>query len=197
MNLIKDNEQYIRSTAMEDEAINRIADLFSTQWETISQKSPREITALVLETIAAACLTQEKKQDTPESLKLLHANQFFMSTSSLLRSQSPLGFAITGISFNDTLENLRRIRKQAEKEENGSEIRQRLNFFINRLQEVLDLMVKEESKKKSFSWFILIVLVIFLVGLILGNDTIMIGGGIVLGCIGVYYLYLVIQGKAN
>lgn len=181
MGFIKDNYQFVRSIDMENEAINRIAELFDTQWETTSQKTPREITALVLETIAAACLLQEKKEDTPESLRLLHANQFFSSTCSLLRSSSPISITITGTTFDETLHNLRRIRTLAEKEEYGSEIIDRLNFFINSLQTVLNEMVKGGQRQKFLGGFILLGAFLLFLTIFIDNDPLFYVGLFVMG----------------
>lgn len=171
MGNITDDMHFVRSVEMENEAVRRITDLFTSQWEEISQKTAQEITALVLDVFAGSCLTDDNAKDSPESLQLRHANQFFYSTSSLLRSGSPMSIEITGKSFDETLKNLKRIKQLAEKEDNSNDIIKRLDFFINKLQPVLEQMIQNQQKANTWRdliiiWFVIaaICLVIVLFG---------------------------------
>lgn len=167
MGYITDDMHFVRSVEMENEVVRRITDLFTSQWEETSKKKPRELTALVLDSFIGACLTDDNAKDSPESLQLRHANQFFYSTSSLLRSESPLSVEIIGTTLDETLWNLRRLEKLAEKEEYSKDITARLDFFINKLQSVLEQMVQNQQKGKKMMGTALFIFAIYVV-LIIG-----------------------------
>lgn len=122
---------YARSSRLEDSAAQNIFNLFDALWEDTSKKSSRQITALVLDTMAAACITSDR--ETSDHQILYHSNQYFDKMSHLLKSDAPLSVAITGNDLSSIISNLQSIQHEAEKEPYGKEISGRISLFINKL----------------------------------------------------------------
>ena len=131
------NLKFKRDVSIERSACEGIISLFTDDWDNTSKKSPRKITALVLMQIKDACVTVDCEKETKEHLMLLHANTYFEKMISLLQSKTALSMAITGKTYEDTIENLRKIELAAKGEEFQKDITSRLDFFI----EQLNLMV--------------------------------------------------------
>lgn len=128
--------QLKRSQAMEDAALRSILDLFTVQWEITSQKSSKEVMAQVLGLIVGACVTEDKKEPSQESIQLQNANQYLESIRVELEKGNAVPFPLSGNNLPDTINNLVTIRAAASKEPNSKDIQKRLDLFIGRLSEL-------------------------------------------------------------
>ena len=121
---------------MEDAALRSILDLFTVQWEITSQKSSKEVMAQVLGLIVGACVTEDKKEPSQESIQLQNANQYLESIRVELEKGNAVPFPLSGNNLPDTINNLVTIRAAASKEPNSKDIQKRLDLFIGRLSEL-------------------------------------------------------------
>lgn len=141
--------KYKRSEEMENAAAEQIVSLFVDAWDETSQKSSREIMALVLLTMKDACQVIPSTDDTEEHLMLLHANTYFEELIQRFNSSEPLPIAIAGNTYDDMLNNLRKIKQAANGEEFGTDAIKRIDTFIIKMRVIVKNMEDANSKEKS------------------------------------------------
>lgn len=140
-----------RDASAERAAVDGIVSLFTDKWDETSKKSSREITALVLMQMKDACIVAPKgSEETEESIKLKHSCQFFEKTIEQLQSGEPLKMVISGSALDEIIDNLRNINNAARGEEYETDIRDRIDFFVSKLNKRLEqLQVADNSRKQK------------------------------------------------
>lgn len=154
--------KYKRSEEMENAAAEQIVSLFVDAWYETSQKSSREIMALVLLTMKDACQVIPSTDDTEEHLMLLHANTYFEELIQRFNSSEPLSIAIVGNTYDDMLNNLRKIKQAANGEEFGTDAIKRIDTFITKMRVIVKNMENANSKAKSKALFFKIIISIII-----------------------------------
>lgn len=137
---------YKRSAKLEDDAVDRIADLFTTSWETTQNMSPRKIMSVVLQKIKNACLGSATTA-TEEHLRLLRANQYFQKYIDILDSDGPLPIDIAGNDMQSCLNNLATIKKTAASEEFAKDIRARIDLFVRKINKKIEALEEERAAR--------------------------------------------------
>lgn len=159
--------KYKRSEEMENAAAEQIVSLFVDAWDETFKKSSREIMALVLLTMKDACQVIPSTDDTEEHLMLLHANTYFEELIQRFNSSEPLPIAIAGNTYDDMLNNLRKIKQVANGEEFGTDVIKRIDTFIIKMRVIVG-NVKKANSKAVFCGIIgaiVMVVVFFSIGL--------------------------------
>ena len=147
--MIDDTLTLKRDASAENAAVQGIVSLFVDKWNETSMKSSREITALVLTQIKDACIVVPKGEETEESTKLKHANSFFEKTIEQLKSNGPLPMVISGgNTYDDIISNLQNIRSAASGEEFELDIKNRLAFFLDKLNIAVSAFQNSEQSRK-------------------------------------------------
>lgn len=149
MSTITSNFKFKRSLEMENAAASSIVGLFTDSWEETAKKSPREIMALVLLTMKGACQVIPSTDDTEEHLMLLHANNYFEKLIQCFNSSEPLPIAIVGNTYDDMINNLRKIKQAANGEEFGTDVIKRIDTFISKMRVIVGNVQKANSKANS------------------------------------------------
>lgn len=147
--MITDTFTLKRNATAENAAVEGIVSLFTDKWDETSKKSSREITALVLMQIKDACIVVPKGEDTDESVMLKHANNYLDKTIEQLQSNKPLQMVISGSTLEDIIKNIENIRSAALGEEFEKDIKRRLTFFINKLNQQIELLQAANSSRKK------------------------------------------------
>ena len=171
---ITSNFKYKRSEEMENAAAEQIVSLFADAWDETSKKSSREIMALVLLTMKGACQVIPSTDDTEEHLMLLHANNYFEKLIQCFNSSEPLPIAIAGNTYDDMLNNLRKIKQVANEEEFGTDVIKRIDSFISKIRVIVGNLEKANSMARSKALsrgiiFAIIGFVLCLVGMLLAG----------------------------
>ena len=173
--------KYKRSDEMENAAAEQIVSLFVDAWNETSQKSSREVMAIVLLTMKDACQVIPSTDDTEEHIMLLHANTYFEELIQRLNSSEPLPIAIAGNTYDDMLNNLRKIKQVANEEEFGTDVIKRIDSFISKIRVIVGNVEKANSMARSKALsrgiiFAIIGFVVYLVGMLLAGMEINISG---------------------
>ena len=165
--MIDDTFTLKRDASAENAAVEGIVNLFTdSKWGETSKKSSREITALVLMQIKDACIVVPKGEETEESVKLKHVNSFFEKTIEQLKSNGPLPMVISGgNTYDDIIKNLQNIRSAASGEEHETDIKNRMSFFLDKMNTTMSAYQKSatSSEIKIFIITLVIMALIFLI----------------------------------
>lgn len=140
--------KYKRSDEMENAAAEQIVSLFVDAWNETSQKSSREVMAIVLLTMKDACQVIPSTDDTEEHIMLLHANTYFEELIQRLNSSEPLPIAIAGNTYDDMLNNLRKIKQVAKGEEFGTDVIKRIDTFIIKMRVIVENLKKANLSRR-------------------------------------------------
>ena len=121
-----------RDTNLENNAVESIFSMFTTQWEDTSKLTAREEMAIVLSQIKDACLSYSSDVDTEEHILLSRCNQYLTQLIENFRSSAPLSIAISGNDLQSCIRNLELIRQNAPKDRD-EEVGNRINSFRKQL----------------------------------------------------------------
>ena len=125
---------YKRSAELESEATSRIIRLFMDDAEKIKTEAPRKLMAQVCSIIRDTYVVAEGDGEADEHQILFHTKEYLDKMIQALNTiEDPFAVPITGNTLDSCIENLSRIRDLSKAESFGSDIVQRLDFFINKL----------------------------------------------------------------
>lgn len=125
---------YKRSAELESEATSRIIRLFMDDAEKIKTEAPRKLMAQVCSIIRDTYVVAEGEGEADEHQILFHTKEYLDKMIQALNTiEDPFAVPITGNTLDSCIENLSRIRDLSKAESFGSDIVQRLDFFINKL----------------------------------------------------------------
>ncbi|MBO4571100.1 MAG: hypothetical protein J5699_04165 [Bacteroidales bacterium] len=148
MGIINDSFMLKRDETAEKAAVDGILSLFAENWDDTSKKTSREIISLVLMQIKDACIVVPKGESSQESMMLIRVKQYLEQLIEQLQSGEPLQVVLSGNTFEDTINNLKRIKSSIKDVEYASDIRGRLNYFIERLNQASNQLIIENNKRQ-------------------------------------------------